>query len=82
MSQVSFVWGPGCFAPSTICSMARRALAGRLSQVATTSARSCGIDMALSLCTEVQSWCNPPARVPICESSERTVAQCTCNAGA
>jgi hypothetical protein len=82
VSQVSFAWRPDCSASSTICSIARRALGGRLLQAATTSARSCGIDMALSLCTELQSWCNPPARVPVCESAERTVAQCTCKAGA
>ena len=82
VSQVSFAWQPDCSASSTICSIARRALGGRLLQAATTSARSCGIDMALSLCTELQSWCNPPARVPVCESAERTVAQCTCKAGA
>ena len=55
--------------------MARRALSGRLLQVATIAARSFGIDMALSLCTEVQSPCNPPAMVPACECSERTVAE-------
>ena len=38
--------------------------------------------MALSFCIEVQSACNPPARVPFGGFSERTVLQCTCNTGA